>query len=159
VLRMARTVHSLTGMKDLCMSGGVALNCVANGRLLREGPFERIWIQPASGDAGSALGAALFIWHQLLGNAREPLATDSQRGSLLGPAFSSEQIKDYLDRVGAVYKTLENDADLAASIARMIADGNVIGWFQGRCEFGPRALGARSILGDPRRPEMQALIN
>jgi SAM-dependent methyltransferase len=159
VLRIAKHVHAETGMSKLCLAGGVALNCVANGRVLREGPFDDIWIQPAAGDAGGALGAALFIWYQLLGNVRSPAASDDQHGSLLGPTFSDEDIRSYLDSVGSVYHHIANDGALCEDIARRIADGKVIGWFQGAMEFGPRALGARSILGDARSPAMQAVMN
>jgi SAM-dependent methyltransferase len=137
----------------------VALNCVANGRVLREGPFERIWIQPASGDAGSALGVALFIWHQLLGHARQPRAEDSQRGSLIGQEFSDEEIQAFLARTNAVYTRVDDEDTLVEQVADLLASGKVVGWFQGRMEFGPRALGSRSILGDSRRPEMQSVIN
>ena len=159
VLRIGRHAHTLTGSKNLTMAGGVALNCVANGRLLREGPFERIWIQPAAGDAGGALGAAAFVWHQLLDRTRVPLAQDAQRGSLLGPAFGNDEVRAYLDRVGAVYTCHDDEQDLAERVATLIAEGNVVGHMAGRMEFGPRALGARSILGDPRSPEMQSTIN
>jgi carbamoyltransferase len=159
MLRSARHIHELTGMKNLCLAGGVALNCVGNGRLLREGPFENIWIQPAAGDAGGALGVALFIWYQLLGRPRKPVPTDSQRGSLLGPTFSDRQIKKFLDSVGARYNRIDNDRELCEYIADKIAAGNVIGWFQGPMEFGPRALGSRSLLGDARNPEMQTIMN
>jgi carbamoyltransferase len=159
VLRTARHLHARTGMKNLCLAGGVALNCVGNGRILREGPFERLWIQPAAGDAGGALGTALFIWHQLLDNPRTPCPTDSQQGTLLGPQFSEQEIAAFLDGVGAKYRFIENDADLCAHVAELIAAPKVVGWFQGRMEFGPRALGGRSILGDARSPEMQAVMN
>jgi carbamoyltransferase len=159
VLRAVRHLHAQTGMKNLCLAGGVALNCVGNGRILREGPFEKLWIQPAAGDAGGALGAALFVWHQLLGNPRTPVASDSQQGSLLGPRFSEEEIRRRLDGLGAKYRLLESDEALCDRVADMIAAGKVVGWFQGRMEFGPRALGGRSILGDARNPEMQAVMN
>jgi carbamoyltransferase len=159
VLRTARHLHARTGMKDLCLAGGVALNCVANGRILREGPFERLWIQPAAGDAGGALGTALFIWHQLLNNPRTPCPTDSQQGTLLGPQFGEQEIAAFLDSVGAKYRLFEIDADLCNHVADLIAAPKVVGWFQGRMEFGPRALGSRSILGDARSPEMQAVMN
>jgi len=159
MLRSARHVHRQTGLTSLCLAGGVALNCVANGRILREGPFERIWIQPAAGDAGGALGVALFIWHQLLGQARSAEAADAQRGSLLGPAFSDDEIRTFLDGTSAVYRTLPDDDTLCRFTADRLADGDVIGWFQGAMEFGPRALGARSILGDARRPDMQSVMN
>jgi carbamoyltransferase len=159
VLRTARHLHAQTGMKNLCLAGGVALNCVANGRLLREGPFERLWIQPAAGDAGGALGAALFVWHQLLGNPRQPCPSDSQQGSLLGPGFSDEQIEAVLQSLGAKYRRFDDDDSLCRHVAELIDGGKVIGWFQGRMEFGPRALGGRSILGDARSGAMQSRMN
>ena len=159
VLRMARHVHEQTGRKNLCLAGGVALNCVANGRLLREGPFERLWIQPAAGDAGGALGTALFIWYQLLGNTRTPEDPDSQRGSLLGPSFSDEQIREFLDGCGAKYRYFDDEDELCNQVAELIAAEKVIGWMQGRTEFGPRALGARSILGDARSRQMRSVMN
>jgi carbamoyltransferase len=159
VLCVARHVHRQTGSRNLVLAGGVALNCVANGRLLREGPFERIWIQPAAGDAGGALGVALFTWHQLLDRPRTPQRSDSQKGSLLGPDFSDDEIVALLDRVGAVSTSCADEDELCAAAARHIAQEKVVGWFQGRMEFGPRALGARSILGDARSPKMQATMN
>ncbi|MGH7289383.1 MAG: carbamoyltransferase family protein, partial [Myxococcota bacterium] len=159
VLRAARHLHATSGLRDLCLSGGVALNCVANGRLLREGPFERIWIQPASGDSGSALGVALLVWHQLLGEPRRPSAGDQQRGSLLGPAFADEEIESALLRAGASYQRIDDVATLDERVVELLAAGQVVGWFQGRMEFGPRGLGSRSILADPRAPEMQHTIN
>jgi SAM-dependent methyltransferase len=159
VLRAARHVHERTGQRNLCLSGGVALNCVANGRLLREGPFEDIWIQPAAGDAGSALGVAQFIWHQLLERPREPGRRDDQSVSLLGGAFSDAEIQEFLDGSNAHYTRAGDEAALLDRAAGLLAQGKVLGWFQGRMEFGPRALGSRSILGDPRVPEMQSLIN
>ena len=158
VLRMARHVHARTGMRNLCMAGGVALNCVANGRLLREGPFERLWIQPAAGDAGGALGAALMHWHGHLGKPRAPDATDAQRGSLLGPVYDDASVVAALDRMGAMRETLADDA-LAEAVAMELASGRIVGHFDGRAEFGPRALGNRSILGDPRDPSMQRRMN
>ncbi len=159
MLRAARHVHKQTGLKKLCLAGGVALNCVGNGHILRDGPFDELWIQPAAGDAGGALGTALFIWHQLLDQPRLPKAIDSQAGSLLGPSFSNQQIEAFLDEVGASYERIDNDDKLADRIADEISQGRVIGWFQGRMEFGPRALGSRSILGDPRNPDMQTVMN
>jgi len=159
VLRAARHAHARTGMKNLCLSGGVALNCVANGRVLREGPFDGIWIQPASGDAGSALGVALFIWHQLLENQRVPKPEDSQHGTLLGQEFSDDEIQSFLAKTNAVYTRIDDDDALVEQVADLLANSKVVGWFQGRMEFGPRALGSRSILGDSRRPEMQSVIN
>lgn len=159
MLRMARHVYKVTGQKYLCLAGGVALNCVANGRILREGPFEDIWIQPAAGDAGGALGAALFTWHQYLGNKREVENQDGQKGSFLGPSFSNEEIKEFLDLHHLPYKYIGDDKKLFNEIAGLLTQEKVIGWFQGRMEFGPRALGSRSILGDARSPKMQALMN
>jgi len=159
LLRMARHVHRLTGMRDLCLAGGVALNCVANGRLLREGPFERLWVQPAAGDAGGALGVALLIHHQLLGHPRTPQHPDGQSGSLLGPSYSDAAIERYLGSVGAPFERFEDDDALCDAVAVHLAEGAVVGWFQGRMEFGPRALGARSLLGDPRDPAMQTTMN
>lgn len=159
MLRCARHVHAETGMKNLCMAGGVALNCVANGRILREGPFENIWIQPAADDAGGALGVALFIWHQLLENDRVAAPRDSQAGSLLGPSYSDGEIRAYLDSVNADYEFIEDEETLCDQVGDELAEGKVLGWFQGRMEFGPRALGARSILGDPRNTDMQTVMN
>ncbi len=159
MLRMARTAHRETGLDNLCLAGGVALNCVGNGRILREGPFKEIWIQPAAGDAGGALGVAELIWHRHCGGERvvEP-GRDSMSGAYLGPSFTPEQIQGYLDSVGAVYDRYERD-DLIGRAADVLADEKVLGWFNGRMEFGPRALGARSILGDPRSPRMQRTMN
>jgi len=163
MLRMARHVHKATGEKNLCLAGGVALNCVGNGRILREGPFERVWIQPAAGDAGGSLGAALSVWHQYLGNPRrvEDVCrgrADGMNGSYLGPEFSNDDIEEFLLTSGARYRRIER-AELTETVARLLADEKVVGWFQGRMEFGPRALGARSILGDPRSPRMQSQMN
>jgi len=159
MLRMAAHLHRLTGSGNLCLAGGVALNCVGDGRLLRESPFQRLWIQPASGDAGGALGAALFVWYQLLENERVPQESDSQRASLLGPSYSSDEAETVLRRKGAAYRRYAGGGGLPEEVARLIADGKVVGWMQGRMEFGPRALGARSILGDARSPEMQSVMN
>lgn len=159
LLRMAKHVHAETGMKNLCLAGGVALNCVANGRILREGPFDDLWIQPAAGDAGGALGVATFIWHQLLGNERQCGPRDSQHGSYLGPKFAENDIRAFLDRVGAKYRCYDSDDALCDAVADLIASEKVIGWLQGRMEFGPRALGARSILGDARSEKMQSVMN
>ncbi len=159
MLRSARHVHSETGMKNLCLAGGVALNCVGNGRILREGPFENLWIQPAAGDAGGALGAALLVWYQLLDHPRTALASDGQAGSLLGPSFSEDEIRSYLDGIAAPYQLFPDDEALCAHVAERLAAGDVVGWMQGKMEFGPRALGSRSILGDARRPEMQSVMN
>jgi carbamoyltransferase len=159
MLRAARHVHRLTGMKNLTLAGGVALNCVGNGRVLREGPFDNIWIQPAAGDAGGALGAALFVWHQLLDNERKVDGTDKQQASLLGPAYSQEQIQQFLDSVNAKYHTFEGEQQLLDKVADLISEGSVVGWFHGRMEFGPRALGSRSIIGDARSEVMQSIMN
>jgi len=158
VLRLGRTVHKETGSDYLCLAGGVALNCVANGELLRKGPFKDIWIQPAAGDAGGALGAALSVWHQYLDKPRTPNSRDSMSGAYLGPSFSNDQIKGYLDSVNAKYSLLD-DSELMPQLAAILDQGNVVGWFQGRMEFGPRALGGRSILGDPRSIKMQSVMN
>jgi carbamoyltransferase len=158
LLRMARHVHAQTGLRRLCLAGGVALNCTATGRLLREGPFEDLWVQPAAGDAGGALGVALFIHHQLLGAPRRPDPHDRQRGSFLGPDFPEDQIKDLLDREGAAYHHLDEDR-LCTAVADLLAREKVVGWLQGRMEFGPRALGARSILADARVGRMQSVLN
>jgi carbamoyltransferase len=159
MLRMARTVHRETGLDRLCLAGGVALNCVGNGRLLREGPFKDIWIQPAAGDAGGALGVAQLTWHRHL---RKPRTVnpgrDGMRGAYLGPDYSDDEIESFLRSVGAAYRKLGREELLQAAAAHL-ADEKVLGWFNGRMEFGPRALGARSILGDPRSPRMQAQMN
>ena len=159
VLRTARHVHRLTGLKNLVMAGGVALNCVANGRLLREGPFKDIWVQPAAGDAGGALGAALIAWHHHLKKPRTVNPRDSQKGSFLGPAFHNDDIRLFLDSVGASYHYLEDEEHLLREVAKLLAAGKIVGWFHGRMEYGPRSLGARSILGDPRNPAMQQNMN
>jgi carbamoyltransferase len=159
MLRMARTAHRETGLKQLCLAGGVALNCVGNGRLLREGPFEHIWIQPAAGDAGGALGVAQLIWHRRFGKPRVVDGrTDAMRGALLGPSFADEEIESFLVQTGAAYHHLDRPC-LLRTTAELLAQDKVVGWFNGRMEFGPRALGARSILGDPRSPRMQAQMN
>ena len=159
MLRMARTLHRETGMDNLCLAGGVALNCVANGRILREGPFRRLWIQPAAGDAGGALGVAQLIWHRYCKQPRSMApGRDGMQGAYLGPAFSPQEIEAYLVSQGAPYERLERGC-LLRQAARLLADEKVVGWFDGRMEFGPRALGARSILGDPRSPRMQAQMN
>jgi len=159
ILRIARHVNEQTGMENLCLAGGVALNCVANGRLLREGPFKRIWIQPAAGDAGGAMGAAMLIWHQLLDKPRTPIPEDSQSGSLLGPSFTRDQIEAFLKESGAVYREFDDDESLCGHTADLLADEKIVGWLQGPMEFGPRALGGRSILGDPRSTTMQSVMN
>jgi len=158
VLRLGNSIHRDTGLENLCLAGGVALNCVANGRLLREGPFQEIWIQPAAGDAGGALGAALASWYQFHDQPRMPVEGDAMRGSYLGPRFSANEIRQYLDSVGACYRRLD-EADLMPQLAELLAEENVVGWFQGAMEFGPRALGGRSIIGDPRSPKMQSVMN
>ena len=158
MIRMAQHVHSVTGERNLCLAGGVALNCVANGRILREGPFEKMWIQPAAGDAGGALGAALSVWHQYAGGARQVSYPDAMSGALLGPEFSNDEIRGFLDSAGAHYHEID-PLDLPDRVAAVLAEDKVVGWFQGRMEFGPRALGARSILGDPRSPRMQSIMN
>ncbi len=159
VLRIGRHVHALTGQTRLCLAGGVALNCVANGRLLREGPFEQIFVQPAAGDAGGALGAALFTWHQLLDRPRTPAPRDSQAGSLLGPRADEGAIAAFLDQRRVPYRRFDTDEALCDAVAGLLAEGKVCGWVQGRMEFGPRALGSRSILGDPRSQAMQSVMN
>ncbi len=159
MLKIARHIHEKTGMRHLCLAGGVALNCVANGVILREGPYDDIWIQPAAGDAGGALGAALFTWYQLLENERQPTGGDAQKGSLLGPAYDGDAVREFLGSSGAKYKTFDSEGDLLGYVAQKLADGKVIGWFNGRMEFGPRALGSRSILGDPRNSTMQSVMN
>jgi carbamoyltransferase len=159
MLRCARHLHEQTGSTNLCLAGGVALNCVGNGRILREGPFENLWIQPAAGDAGGALGVALFIWHQLLNNPRTPQPGDSQQGSLLGPACNDDEIRAFLETTNAEYERVGSDDALCDRVADAIAEGQVVGWFQGRMEFGPRALGSRSILGDARNARMQTTMN
>ncbi len=159
VLRTARHAYALTGCKNLVMAGGVALNCVANGRVTREGPFEDVWVQPAAGDAGGSLGAAMFVWHQLLDKPRVTNKADSQQGSLLGPEYSDHEIVEFLRQAGAVFDTCKSDDELCEQVATLIDNQHVIGWFQGRMEFGPRALGSRSILGDARSEKMQSVMN
>lgn len=158
VTKLARTVRNELGIDALCLAGGVALNCVANGRLLKERVFSNLWIQPAAGDAGGAIGAALSAWHEYLKQPRQVTTTDAMSGSYLGPSFTNEEITAYLDSVGARYQQLPDDALLPA-VATLLAQDNVIGWFQGRMEFGPRALGGRSIIGDARSPTMQSKMN
>jgi carbamoyltransferase len=159
VLRIARTLHKETGSTNLCLAGGVALNCVANGRLQREGPFENLWIQPAAGDAGGALGCALATWHQYAGKPRQVNGgTDQMQGAYLGPKFSDDEVMKELNHVGARYERLDDNL-LFNRLADILDNGKVVGWFQGRMEFGPRALGGRSILGDPRNPDMQSMMN
>ncbi len=159
MLRMARALHKETGLENLCLAGGVALNCVGNGRILREGPFKRLFIQPAAGDAGGALGVAQLIWHRYRKQPRQVTpGRDSMKGAYLGPEFSPDEIEQFLKSVGAVYSRLER-ADLNREAARLLSEEKIIGWFDGRMEFGPRALGSRSIIGDPRSPRMQAQMN
>ena len=158
VLRLARTVHRELDVDYLCMAGGVALNCVANGRILREGPFKDIWIQPAAGDAGGALGAALVAWHDYHDKPRQVNGHDRMEGSYLGPRFQDATIKSQLDGMNAVYEQLD-DAALDDKLGAILADEKVVGWFQGRMEFGPRSLGGRSIIGDPRSEKMQSVMN
>lgn len=159
VMRMAETARSVTGMSRICLAGGVALNSVANGKLIRSGLFEEVWVQPASGDAGGALGAALLADHRLFKAPRQPRRGDSMKGSLLGEAFSGEAIKGVLEDRGAHYEALPEEADLLERTVAALDAGKVVGWFQGRMEFGPRALGNRSILGDPRNERMQSVLN
>ena len=161
LLRLARHARDVTGEKNLCLAGGVALNCVANGRILREEIFDRLWIQPAAGDAGGALGAALLVWHGMgkpKGLRRTPAPEDDMQGALLGPAFSDIEIESVLRAHGAVYERWEEDP-LLNQVVELLRQEKVVGWFHGRMEFGPRALGNRSILGDPRSPRMQSLMN
>lgn len=158
MLRLSRTIKKETGADNLCLAGGVALNCVANGRILREGIFKDIWIQPASGDSGGAVGAALYAWHRYFKQPRKPHENDSMKGSYLGPSQKLDEIKDYLDSVKAKYILFDDD-ELYKKLAKILEEGKVIGWFQGRMEFGPRALGSRSIIGDPRNSKMQSVMN
>ncbi len=160
MLKISRHVQKRTGMKNLCLAGGVALNCVGNGEILRDGCFDNIFIQPAAGDAGGALGSALFVWYQLLNNKRESdNRRDKQSGSLLGPRFTDAEIMKYLDSIGAKYHHYKNETELLDRVAELMAQEKVIGLFQGRMEFGPRALGCRSIVGDARSTKMQAIMN
>ena len=159
VLRMAKFLRETTNQKNLCLAGGVALNCVANGKLQSSGIFDNIWIQPASGDAGGSLGAALFVNHQLQENERSPAPLDSMKGSFLGPAFSNEVIQEFLEETNAPNHLYEDENELLDVVSSAISEGKVIGWFQGRMEFGPRALGGRSIIGDARNEEMQTKMN
>ena len=159
MLRMAKHIHRETGQKNLCLAGGVALNCVGNGKILREGPFENIWIQPAAGDAGGAVGAALFVWHQYLDNQRTADdQNDFMKGSFWGPDFSRDEIGLYLQKHNIPFEEIP-DGDIPEKVADLIAAQKTIGWFQGRMEFGPRALGGRSIIGDARSPQMQETMN
>jgi carbamoyltransferase len=159
MLRMARSVYRETGLDRLCLAGGVALNCVANGRIQREGPYREIWIQPAAGDAGGAVGVAQLIWHRHCQQPRFALnGRDQMKGAYLGPEFSEAEIESFLVSQGAAYEQMDPES-LRKRIATILADGKIVGWFNGRMEFGPRALGSRSILGDPRSPRMQAQMN
>jgi carbamoyltransferase len=159
MLRMVRALHRETGLGNLCLAGGVALNCVANGRILREGPFRRLWIQPAAGDAGGALGVAQLVWHRHFQQPRQvPESGDGMRGAYLGPGYTEADIEEFLEAQGAAFQRLQR-AELLRTVASLLAEEKVVGWFNGRMEFGPRALGARSILGDPRSPRMQAQMN
>ena len=159
MLRLTRSVARETGAENLCLAGGVALNCVANGKVLRDGRFKRLWVQPAAGDAGGALGAALAAYHGFAGQPREADGrTDRMQGSYLGPAFEQQDIERRLTAAGARFGVLPSD-DVPRACAREIAEGRALGWFQGRMEFGPRALGGRSILGDARSPTMQRMLN
>jgi carbamoyltransferase len=159
MLRLSRTLHRETGVENLCLAGGVALNCVGNGRILREGPFQGMWIQPAAGDAGGAVGVALAAWHGLEGKPRMANGhDDAMRGAFLGPSFSNDEIERFLIEQGAPYVRL-GDAELVERVAGDLEAGRIVGWFQGRMEFGPRALGGRSILGDARNPDMQSTMN
>jgi carbamoyltransferase len=159
VLRAARHAHKVTGMGNLTMAGGVALNCVANGRVLREGPYEHLWVQPAAGDAGGALGSAFLVWHHLLDSPRHVNPHDSQQGTLLGPRFSDFDVKLYLDSRDARYEYFEREEDLLDRVVELLRQEKVIGWFQGRMEYGPRALGCRSIIGDARSAKLQQVMN
>lgn len=156
LLRMANHLHRQSGKNNLCIAGGVGLNCVANGRLLREGPFENVWVQPAAGDSGGAIGSALFVWHQLLGNDRSaaPMPTP-----YLGPAITPNEVESKLTAMNAVFNSIGDEASLVEQVTQQLATQKVVGWFQGRAEFGPRALGNRSILADPRDPGMQDKLN
>lgn len=158
VLKICNTIHEELEVDSLCLAGGVALNCVSNGRVLREGPFKNLWIQPASGDAGGAIGAALSIWYEYLEQPRTTDGADSMQGSYLGPEYSNESIISYLDSIGANYTHLE-DNELMPRLAEILDEENVVGWFQGRMEFGPRSLGGRSIIGDARSQKMQSVMN
>lgn len=159
VLLLAKTAKERTGCENLCLAGGIALNCVANGKILESGLFKKIWIQPASGDAGGALGAALALWHIGMGKPRTPVPDDSMQGAYLGPAYGDDEIKKQLRPFHAPYHAMEDEQELVDKVADLLDEGKVIGWFQGRMEYGPRALGDRSILGDARNPDMQKRLN
>jgi carbamoyltransferase len=159
IIKMCRSLVKETGQKNLCLAGGVALNCVANGKIVEENIFENIWIQPAAGDAGGALGAALATWHQYLGNERKVVKSkDSMKGAYLGPSYTEKTTKKYLNKIGSVFQRYDNDT-LIEETAKALENGQIVGWFNGRMEFGPRALGARSIIADARSPEMQKKLN
>ncbi len=159
MVRMARHIRKMTGMKNLCLAGGVALNCVGNGKIMQEGIFDHLWVQPAAGDAGGSLGAALLAWYQYLENPRSPRKEgDSMKGASLGPEYKNGEVEGFLKKNGAVYTVLR-DEEIPEKIADLIAAEKVIGWFEGRLEFGPRALGSRSIIGDARSPKMQSILN
>ncbi|MFN8016893.1 MAG: carbamoyltransferase C-terminal domain-containing protein [Acidimicrobiales bacterium] len=159
VLRIARHAHQLTGERAACLAGGVALNCVANARLREDGPFEELWVQPAAGDDGSAIGAALWTWHQILDEPRRAAAGDRMAGASLGPRYGSDEIATWLRDEGIPFRELDDDEQLCDATADALADGRIVGWLQGRMEFGPRALGHRSILADPRDPAMASRLN
>jgi carbamoyltransferase len=159
MIKCARHLHKLTGAKNLVMAGGVALNCVGNGKILRDGPFEKIWIQPAAGDAGGALGVAQLIWHHVLAYPRKVGAGDSLHGSLLGPRCANNEVRAFLDSKGAKYYALDDENELLERVVGLLAEEKVVGWVQDRMEFGPRALGARSIIGDSRSTKMQQVMN
>lgn len=158
VLKLVNTIHKELNMDYLCLAGGVALNCVSNGRILRESPFKDIWIQPAAGDAGGAIGSAMSVWHDYLGRSRSTNGKDLMSGSYLGTRYCNSEIVDYLDEAGATYRIIQ-DKELMPMLAEQLNEQKIIGWFQGRMEFGPRALGGRSIIGDPRSPKMQSVMN
>ena len=158
MIKLSRSIREEYNIKNLCLAGGVALNCVANGKILKEKIFDNIWIQPASGDAGGSLGAALALWHIDQGNKRSINPTDDMKGSYLGPSFKQDVIEEELNNLGAKFEVL-NYENLIDQTSKKLSEGNAIGWFQGRMEFGPRALGARSILGDPRSEKMQKNLN
>ena len=160
MLRLTRSLAAEHGQKNLCLAGGVALNCVANGKILRDGRFEQIWVQPAAGDAGGAVGAALLGYHHFAGAQRRSngsLNGDAMSGSYLGPSYSEAEIRERLTAEGARFEVVDDEQVLLDRTAAALADGRAVGWFQGRMEFGPRALGNRSILADPRNPEMQKI--
>jgi carbamoyltransferase len=159
IMKAARHLHRETGLDRLCLAGGVALNCVANGKLLADGPFKELWIQPAAGDSGGAVGAALHVWHQLLDRPRQGDGCDAMSGGWLGPSFTDDEIRTYLRSAGAVFHSFDTDAALCDRVADLISQELVVGWFQDRMEFGPRALGARSIIGDARSPKLQSTMN